>query len=70
MRRASADLEKRRASLGAASRVLRGDGTLDPHHAAILFRDSRGVSDKNLKNEGLNRIRLTVVLKLLAANKN
>jgi len=45
MRRASADLEKRRASLGAAaSRGLRGDGTLDPHHAAILFRDSRGVS--------------------------
>lgn len=23
---------------------LRPDGTLDPHHAAILFRDSRGVS--------------------------
>lgn len=23
---------------------LRADGTLDPHHAAILFRDSRGVS--------------------------
>ncbi|KAH8350109.1 hypothetical protein KR067_000235 [Drosophila pandora] len=44
MRRASADLEKRRASLGAAGRGLRGDGTLDPHHAAILFRDSRGVS--------------------------
>lgn len=44
MRRASADLEKRRASVGAASRGLRGDGTLDPHHAAILFRDSRGVS--------------------------
>lgn len=39
MRRASAELaEKRRAS-------LRGyDGTLDPYHAAILFRDSRGVS--------------------------
>jgi len=44
MRRASADLEKRRASVGAAGRGLRGDGTLDPHHAAILFRDSRGVS--------------------------
>lgn len=43
MRRASADLEKRRASLGA-SRGLRSDGTLDPYHAAILFRDSRGVS--------------------------
>ncbi|EDW05311.1 uncharacterized protein Dmoj_GI11256 [Drosophila mojavensis] len=44
MRRASADLEKRRASVGAAGRSYRGDGTLDPHHAAILFRDSRGVS--------------------------
>lgn len=42
MRRASAELEKRRASLGAA-RGLRSDGTLDPYHAAILFRDSRGV---------------------------
>lgn len=44
MRRASAELaERRRASLGA-SRGLRPDGTLDPYHAAILFRDSRGVS--------------------------
>lgn len=43
MRRASAELaERRRASLG--SRTYRADGTLDPHHAAILFRDSRGVS--------------------------
>ncbi|GAB0094829.1 5'-AMP-activated protein kinase subunit gamma-1 [Sergentomyia squamirostris] len=42
MRRASAELEnRRRASLGA-SRGLRPDGTLDPYHAAILFRDSRG----------------------------
>lgn len=43
MRRASAELEKRRASFGT-SRGLRPDGTLDPYHAAILFRDSRGVS--------------------------
>lgn len=43
MRRASAELEKRRASLGA-TRGLRADGTLDPYYAAILFRDSRGVS--------------------------
>lgn len=43
MRRASAELaEKRRAS-------LRGyDGTLDPYHAAILFRDSRGVSKNTI----------------------
>lgn len=25
---------------------LRADGTLDPYHAAILFRDSRGVSNR------------------------
>lgn len=43
MRRASAELEKRRASLGT-TRGLRSDGTLDPYYAAILFRDSRGVS--------------------------
>lgn len=44
MRRASAELEKRRASLGT-TRGLRSDGTLDPYYAAILFRDSRGVSN-------------------------
>ncbi|XP_032305575.1 5'-AMP-activated protein kinase subunit gamma-1 isoform X7 [Drosophila ananassae] len=56
MRRASADLEKRRASLGAAGRGLRGDGTLDPHHAAILFRDSRGlpVADPFLEKVNLS----------------
>nr|XP_014103410.1 uncharacterized protein LOC106627716 isoform X3 [Bactrocera oleae]XP_036233685.1 uncharacterized protein LOC106627716 isoform X3 [Bactrocera oleae] len=56
MRRASADLEKRRASLGAASRGLRGDSTLDPHHAAILFRDSRGlpVADPFLEKVNLS----------------
>lgn len=43
MRRASAELEKRRASFGAAGRVIRPDGSVDPFHAAILFRDSRGV---------------------------
>ncbi|XP_023035717.1 uncharacterized protein LOC6650922 isoform X2 [Drosophila willistoni] len=56
MRRASADLEKRRASVGAAGRSLRGDGTLDPHHAAILFRDSRGlpVADPFLEKVNLS----------------
>eukprot|EP00099_Drosophila_melanogaster_P001269 NP_001036737.1 SNF4/AMP-activated protein kinase gamma subunit, isoform K [Drosophila melanogaster] len=56
MRRASADLEKRRASVGAAGRGLRGDGTLDPHHAAILFRDSRGlpVADPFLEKVNLS----------------
>ncbi|XP_070498957.1 uncharacterized protein SNF4Agamma isoform X2 [Chironomus tepperi] len=43
MRRASAELaERRRASFGSKMGI-RSDGTLDPHHAAILFRDSRGL---------------------------
>ncbi|XP_034485209.1 uncharacterized protein LOC117790064 isoform X2 [Drosophila innubila] len=56
MRRASADLEKRRASVGAIGRSHRGDGTLDPHHAAILFRDSRGlpVADPFLEKVNLS----------------
>ncbi|XP_063695762.1 uncharacterized protein LOC134827137 isoform X4 [Culicoides brevitarsis] len=57
MRRASAELaERRRASLGAASKVFRPDGTLDPHHAAILFRDSRGlpVADPFLEKVSLS----------------
>ncbi|XP_055375253.1 uncharacterized protein MAL13P1.304 [Condylostylus longicornis] len=55
MRRASADLEKRRASIGV-TRGLRADGTLDPHHAAILFRDSRGlpVADPFLEKVSLS----------------
>lgn len=54
MRRASAELEKRRASLGA-TRGLRSDGTLDPHYAAILFRDSRGVSPNIIHYVRLDR---------------
>ncbi|XP_055606698.1 uncharacterized protein LOC129754581 isoform X2 [Uranotaenia lowii] len=56
MRRASAELaERRRASLGA-SRGLRPDGTMDPYHAAILFRDSRGlpVADPFLEKVSLS----------------
>uniref|UniRef100_A0A6B2E6R3 Putative 5'-amp-activated protein kinase gamma subunit n=1 Tax=Phlebotomus kandelakii TaxID=1109342 RepID=A0A6B2E6R3_9DIPT len=56
MRRASAELEnRRRASLGT-SRGLRADGTLDPYHAAILFRDSRGlpVADPFLEKVNLS----------------
>ncbi|XP_058449186.1 uncharacterized protein LOC131429156 [Malaya genurostris] len=56
MRRASAELaERRRASLGA-SRGLRPDGTMDPYHAAILFRDSRGlpVADPFLEKVNLS----------------
>ncbi|XP_053694510.1 uncharacterized protein LOC128742240 isoform X2 [Sabethes cyaneus] len=56
MRRASAELaERRRASLGA-NRGLRADGTLDPYHAAILFRDSRGlpVADPFLEKVNLS----------------
>uniref|UniRef100_A0A336MGR6 CSON001473 protein n=1 Tax=Culicoides sonorensis TaxID=179676 RepID=A0A336MGR6_CULSO len=57
MRRASAELaERRRASLGAACKVFRPDGTIDPHHAAILFRDSRGlpVADPFLEKVSLS----------------
>ena len=44
IRRASGDGERRRASLGAGMPSLRpGESTFDPTHAAILFRDSRGV---------------------------
>lgn len=50
MRRASAELEKRRASLGT-TRGLRSDGTLDPYYAAILFRDSRGVRKFTCKSD-------------------
>ncbi|KAG8223976.1 hypothetical protein J437_LFUL005589 [Ladona fulva] len=51
LRRSSADPERRRLSLGPAvgsapagsHRAISVDhSTLDPHHAAILFRDSRG----------------------------
>lgn len=48
MRRASDELQKRRSSMGAP-RGLRSDGTLDPYHAAILFRDSRGVSSLSMR---------------------
>lgn len=45
LRRSSVDVERRRLSLGAVSTPHRAsDACLDPHHAAILFRDSRGVS--------------------------
>lgn len=64
MRRASAELEKRRASLGA-TRGLRADGTLDPYHAAILFRDSRGVSQISFiffyYHDLLNRVETVIV---------
>lgn len=45
-RAASQEAEKRRSSLGnvPAARHRASDAFLDPHHAAILFRDSRGVT--------------------------
>ena len=44
--RRAGDGERRRASLGAGmpSTLRPGESTFDPNHAAILFRDSRGVS--------------------------
>ncbi|CAH2220646.1 jg1582, partial [Pararge aegeria aegeria] len=45
-RAATQEAEKRRSSLGnvPTARHRASDAFLDPHHAAILFRDSRGVS--------------------------
>lgn len=45
LRRSSLDPDRRRLSLGTTTTHHRAsDVSLDPHHAAILFRDSRGVS--------------------------
>ncbi|XP_067006467.1 5'-AMP-activated protein kinase subunit gamma-2 isoform X2 [Anabrus simplex] len=44
LRRSSLDPERRRLSLGTTTIPHRAsDASLDPHHAAILFRDSRGL---------------------------
>ena len=43
IRRASVD-DRRRASLGGTTGSFRQEHAFDPHHTAILFRDSRGVS--------------------------
>ncbi|XP_038216953.1 uncharacterized protein LOC119835912 isoform X1 [Zerene cesonia] len=44
-RTTSQDAERRRSSLGnvPAARHRASDASLDPHHAAILFRDARGL---------------------------
>lgn len=59
MRRAtSQDAEKRRSSLGHVPTIRHraSDAFLDPHHAAILFRDSRGlpVADPFLEKVSLS----------------
>ncbi|CAH0772666.1 unnamed protein product [Bemisia tabaci] len=41
--RRSSDADRRRSSLGTATAHRGSDASLDPHHAAILFRDSRGL---------------------------
>lgn len=43
IRRGSADADRRRSSLGAGIPGRSGESLIDPNHAAILFRDSRGV---------------------------
>ncbi|XP_060809693.1 uncharacterized protein LOC106130566 isoform X1 [Amyelois transitella] len=52
-RTASQDAEKRRSSLGHVPTIRHraSDAFLDPHHAAMLFRDSRGVSRVSLKTK-------------------
>ncbi|XP_026463923.1 LOW QUALITY PROTEIN: 5'-AMP-activated protein kinase subunit gamma-1-like [Ctenocephalides felis] len=59
MRRASQELERRRASLGSGAGLASPrprTEPLDPHHAAILFRDSRGlpVADPFLEKVNLS----------------
>ncbi|KAJ8737587.1 hypothetical protein PYW08_000182 [Mythimna loreyi] len=59
LRRASSqDAEKRRSSLGHVPTIRHraSDAFLDPHHAAILFRDSRGlpVADPFLEKVSLS----------------
>ncbi|XP_050360527.1 uncharacterized protein LOC126780259 [Nymphalis io] len=57
-RAASQEAEKRRSSLGnvPTARHRASDAFLDPHHAAILFRDSRGlpVADPFLEKVSLS----------------
>nr|ANT47201.1 5'-AMP-activated protein kinase subunit gamma-2 [Dastarcus helophoroides] len=43
LRQRSLDTERRRQSLGTILPHRASDAFLDPHHAAILFRDSRGL---------------------------
>ncbi|GLV41653.1 SNF4/AMP-activated protein kinase gamma subunit [Carabus blaptoides fortunei] len=43
IRRTSLDPDRRRQSLGTVIAHRASDAFLDPHHAAILFRDSRGL---------------------------
>jgi len=49
MRRGSGEVDRRRASLGAGipGSQRPGESIFDPNHAAILFRDSRGVKTLN-----------------------
>lgn len=46
LRQRSLDTERRRQSLGTIIPHRASDAFLDPYHAAILFRDARGVSYK------------------------
>nr|CAD7592408.1 unnamed protein product [Timema genevievae] len=44
LRRSSLDPDRRRFSLGTSTPHRASDASLDPHHAAMLFRDSRGLT--------------------------
>nr|CAD7429619.1 unnamed protein product [Timema monikensis] len=46
LRRSSLDPDRRRFSLGTSTPHRASDASLDPHHAAMLFRDSRGLGEK------------------------
>ena len=56
------ETERRRSSLGAVSTPHRAsDACLDPHHAAILFRDSRGVSTTSVSYTHLDVYKRQVI---------
>ncbi|GLH06057.1 Uncharacterized protein GBIM_11578 [Gryllus bimaculatus] len=77
LRRSSLDPERRRLSLGAPAAAHRAsDACLDPHHAAILFRDSRGVKsaysvleawDRNMFNAESSEVNFSTWLSIQLA---
>ncbi|XP_063223688.1 5'-AMP-activated protein kinase subunit gamma-2 isoform X2 [Bacillus rossius redtenbacheri] len=58
LRRSSLDPDRRRLSLVTSTPHRASDASLDPHHAAILFRDSRGlpVADPFLEKVSISEL--------------
>lgn len=65
LRRSSLDPETRRLSLGTISNSRKNsDSFLDPTHAAILFRDSRGVSLKYIQTLIFSRVYVIFIIRI------